>query len=76
MCWLGLITPARQVIKWVWETANEHDQKFCDVGIRWNDQTKYYRIWALESEANKHPTGTFAIRESETTKCLSNEYSV
>ncbi len=53
LCWL--ITPSGQVIDWGWETANEHDQKFRDVGMLWTDQTKVLSDLGFRKRGEESP---------------------
>jgi hypothetical protein len=60
LCWL--ITPQGQVIDWGWETANEHDQKFRDVGLLWSDQSVILSDLGFRKRGEQTPNWRFCHR--------------
>lgn len=57
LCWL--VRPSGQVIEWGWTSANEHDQKLRDVGLKWIEQTEILSDYGFRKRGEEVPKWHF-----------------
>jgi hypothetical protein len=57
LCWL--VSPNGQIVDWGWETANVHDQKFRDIGMKWSERTKILSDFGFKKRGEEAPNWQF-----------------